>query len=316
MFNYNIAFDLENKLEYFYYYQMKKYRNEYASVPNNLRIKIEPKPIGTFFLKYLNTDFTSKDNFNKFVLEYCFGDLFYNYNSMYKKNMEKYYKNYQLHIQEKELPKILDKLYKQFSEDFIYFRESYMHIIESTHRYHDGNYNNVDLSDLYDLADNLQLDFTMQDFYNLEERHQVSANIPYSLRSNTYFCMVFISFKQALGINNTSFKKCVNCNKYFIPKTTHDTKYCDEIFKGKKTCKQIGRDLAFKESLEKEPLLKAYRSRYQTLSKQAGQRDNHEMYDYFKVEGPKTREKFKNGEITAEEFQAWIDSTKFRNKKN
>lgn len=92
----------------------------------------------------------------------------------------------------------------------------------------------------------------------------------------------------------------------------HDTKYCDEIFKDNKTCKEIGRELAFKERLDKNPLLKTYRTRYQTLSKQAAERDHHEMYEYFKKVGPEIRKKFINNEITDKEFQDWIDSTKVR----
>jgi len=38
------------------------------------------------------------------------------------------------------------------------------------------------------------------------------------------------------------------------------------------------------------------------------------MYEYFKKEGPVMRKKFINGEITSEEFQNWIDSTKVRKK--
>lgn len=94
----------------------------------------------------------------------------------------------------------------------------------------------------------------------------------------------------------------------------HDTKYCDEIFKDNKTCKESGRELAYKESLAQKPILKAYRSRYQTLSKQASEREKHEMYEYFKKEGPTIRKKFIDGEITAKEFQDWINSTKVRKK--
>ena len=127
--------------------------------------------------------------------------------------------------------------------------------------------------------------------------------------------MLFISYKQLLSLDsNIKIKKCANCGKYFIPKTMHDTKYCDEIFKDNKTCKEFGRELAYKESLAQKPILKAYRSRYQTLSKQASEREKHEMYEYFKKEGPSMRKKYIDGEITAKEFQDWIDSTKVRKK--
>ena len=150
--------------------------------------------------------------------------------------------------------------------------------------------------------------------FSLLIKTELSKSIPYSFESNDYLCILFISFKQLTNVNKSPIKKCENCNKFFIPKTMHNTKYCDNIYENNRTCKEIGRDIAYKESLSKEPLFKAYRSRYQTLSKQASEKDYHAMYEYFKKEGPFMRAKFKNNEITAEEFQAWINSTKFKKK--
>ena len=165
--------------------------------------------------------------------------------------------------------------------------------------------------------DDLRLDFVMYEFFPYNVDGTLRNNIPYSFKSNDYLNILYISLKQLLYMNNDlSIRKCANCGKYFIPKTMRDTKYCDEIFKDNKTCKEIGRELAFKENLAKELLLKAYRSRYQTLSKQASERDYHGMYEYYKKEGPVMRKKFINAEITAEEFQNWIDSTKVGKKIN
>ncbi len=63
--------------------------------------------------------------------------------------------------------------------------------------------------------------------------------------------------------------RCENCGKFFIPYSNHDTKYCDNIFKGNKTCKDLAPEIVYKQKLEKRPFIKKYRTRYQTLQKSA-----------------------------------------------
>jgi len=55
-------------------------------------------------------------------------------------------------------------------------------------------------------------------------------------------------------------KKCENCGKYFIPKVRSDEKYCNNIFKDGKTCKQLGYEIKLKNNEFKA----AYRSAYKT----------------------------------------------------
>lgn len=113
-------------------------------------------------------------------------------------------------------------------------------------------------------------------------------------------------------------QQCENCKKYFIPATAHDTKYCDSAFDGKKTCKEIGAQKAYAESLEQDNLLKIYRTKNQTLCTQAsrtkpGSKSKApEMYKRFKEEGTELAKKYKKELISTEEFKAWIDSTKFK----
>lgn len=68
---------------------------------------------------------------------------------------------------------------------------------------------------------------------------------------------------------NIKILRCKNCNRYFIPNTNHNAKYCNFLFAGKRTRKVIGSQQTYKENLEEKELLKQYRKKYKNLSSQA-----------------------------------------------
>ncbi len=342
MSSYNIAFDINNKLECLNYYSIEEPDGDIYKFTNHCEIK----PLGSFILDFINTNFENEKDFIKFVARYCFEDLLLKLKKDIRLNTNKYYKDEFLSIKEKTLLKLLLKIHERYVDDFIYYKDLFIRLttkiiideetdkelqelsrvkdytdsrspeeiyIDFQSKFSSVFSNDADLRELNHKAQDLKLDFAMDDFYFFHKELPLNKSIPYSFMSDDYLNILFISLKQLLYINNEILiRKCANCNKYFIPKTMHDTKYCDEIFKGNKTCKEIGRELAFKERLDKNPLLKTYRTRYQTLSKQASEREHHEMYEYFKKEGPEMRKKYINDEITDEEFQNWINNTKVR----
>lgn len=325
---YNIAFDNSNKTECLYHFSIARNKGFIFESVNRCEIK----PVGSILIDFLNIDFDSDTDMVNFILKYCFVDLLTDYAKENEINISKYYKDDRFIITKQSLSNLLSKLEDKYEDDFTFYQDTFINLI--TDKKDNTNFSetetefgaefpdlfeddsaNFDLITLNYRINDLKLDFTMDDFYYLHKELNLPRNIPYSFKADNYLSVLFIAFRQLLSLDsNIKIKKCANCNKYFIPKTMHDTKYCDEIFKDNKTCKEIGRELAYKESLAKDPLLKAYRSRYQTLSKQASEREQHEMYEYFKKEGPVMRKKFISGEITSEEFQNWIDSTKFRKK--
>ena len=152
-----------------------------------------------------------------------------------------------------------------------------------------------------------------------KNKEYIIENIPYYFSSKMYYDILFISFREfASSKEKIQVQSCQNCGKYFIPLTAHDTLYCDSLFDGKRTCKQLGAEKAHLKNLEKDKLLKLYGSRSQTLSNQAGRiKPNSkskapEMYERFKKEGPTLARKYKKGLISAEEFKAFLDSTYLR----
>lgn len=328
---YNIAFDTNNKTECLNHFSIEKKKGFIFESVNRCEIR----PIGSILLDFLNIDIENDEDMVNFIASYCLEDLLFKLAKKSKIDLSKYYKKDKFYITEQALSDLFFTLQAEYEDDFEFYQDTFINLIasekdnitpnkfdeiESDFRaefpdlFEDASAN-FDLITLSYRINDLKLDFTMDDFYYFHKELNLSKSIPYSFRTDDYLNVLFISFKQLLALDsNIKIKKCANCHKYFIPKTMHDTKYCDEIFKDNKTCKEIGRELAFKERLDKNLLLKTYRTRYQTLSKQAAERDHHEVYEYFKKVGPEMRKKFINNEITDKEFQDWIDSTKVRKK--
>ena len=328
---YNIAFDTNNKTECLNHFSIEKKKVFIFESVNRCEIR----PVGSILIDFLNIDFDSDNDMINFIAKYCFEDLLLKLAKKSKMDISKYYKKENFFITQQALSNLFFELESEYEDDFTYYQDTFIKLlttekdsispaefddIEADFRAEfpdlfEDESANLDLISLNYRINDLKLDFTMDDFYYFHKELNLPRSIPFSFRTDDYLNVLFISFKQLLSLNSDiKINKCANCNKYFIPKTMHDTKYCDEIFKDNKTCKEIGRELAFKERLDKNPLLKTYRTRYQTLSKQAAERDHHEMYEYFKKVGPEIRKKFINNEITDKEFQDWIDSTKVRKK--
>lgn len=125
--------------------------------------------------------------------------------------------------------------------------------------------------------------------------------------------VIFISIKELVTYRRgLKISICKNCGKYFIPQTAHKTIYCDSIYRGNKTCKQIGAELTHKRTLKKDKLLEDYRKRYQNLAGEASKSDNpiiKEMYEQYKKEGTTMRKQYIMDKISAKEFKQWM--TKF-----
>lgn len=151
--------------------------------------------------------------------------------------------------------------------------------------------------------------FNFNNYFNME----IPSSIPFAYKSTSYEDILYLSFRQ-IASSKYLICKCENCGKFFIPYTNHDTKYCDNIFKGNKTCKDLAPELMYKQKLEQDPLLKKYRSRYQSLHKSASLNPelNTQRYEDFKKIGAIKKNDYLNNNISAKEFEEWIESTKIR----
>ena len=327
---YNIAFDFENKKEYFYHFTMKNFDEGIYSFDRNV---VEQK-LGSFLLEFLNTNFRKKRNFDNFVTKYCFIDL-------YAKVLRK--KLYtpdivSLKLSKKDLTEALSKMYKMFSEEFIEFSEIFRDIANTKSRYKfisaldkiddpksseifdikAYNFSTKDywkeLEEYSDLFDSVYIDFYMLDFWGIfDTKKPFSDDIPYSFRSRDVLNIIYLSFKQ-IECYKHPILQCENCKNLFVPESAHDIKYCNEIFKNNKTCKQLAPKIKFQKTLEDDPLLQKYRSRYQAIQRLAKNNpEKHQaLFEYYKAEGPKMRKKYLDKVITAKQFEDWINSTKIK----
>lgn len=318
-----IAFDIKEKFEYFIKYLPLEYIDNLIRNSKNKyfifkKQNLVPSNIGTFLLAFLNTDFNNFDNFKKFILEYLFVHLFFKMNPHILVNCIVHDDNHNIILSSEEIDFNLDKMYKLYKDDFIKHQNIYISI--ANHKYFEtySSWNNKTcesynhcLNYLSHTILNLKINYSITKFNKLYNHKNISC-LYISTKFNE---ILYISFKHILlAYKNPKIIKCANCNNYFIPATNHNTKYCDFLFAGNKTCKDIGNQYA--KNLTQDLLLKKYRSRYQSLAKQASTTNpnskSNKMFEFYKNEGKKVRQNYIKGVVTAEEFKKWIDNTKIR----
>lgn len=320
-----IAFDTKEKFEYFIKYVFLEYKGELLKDYEKKyyilkKQELVPSNIGTFLLTFLNINFNDFNKFKKFTLEYLFMHLFFKMNPHALISSLILDENFNIILSKKEINLNLNKMYKLYKDEFIKYQNIYIAI--ANHKYFESysnwnnkiceSYNNY-LSYISPTILNLKINYSIAKFKELYNY----KNIKYSYCSTEFHELLYISFQNLLLANkNMQIMKCANCNNYFIPDTNHNTKYCNFLFAGNKTCKEIGNNNEYLKKLEQNRLLKKYRNRYQSLAKQAStttpdSRSN-KMYEYYKKEGKKVKQNYINGIITDEEFERWIDSTKIR----
>lgn len=106
-------------------------------------------------------------------------------------------------------------------------------------------------------------------------------------------------------------KVCKNCNKYFIA-TNKSLNYCSSLAPNdnKKTCKDIGRRTSFEKAKNNDPVLSLYYKIYSRKSMMKSRNPDIEQYTNnfikFKETGKKKLNKYKNGDISPEEFKKWL----------
>lgn len=350
-----IAFDIKGFQEYFIKYKINEYKGKLAKGKKEKyyifeKQKPTPETFGTFLLAFLNTDFSSKESCKDFIFEYLYVNLLIRINKNIHLNSDIHSDNtlptditkvsFDIILSEEEIDYYFNKIYDKFRDEFLYYQKMYIAVANFkyfellasgiTSRKKDDKLKKKAIlesaksenyfSSLGNIASAtlfLKVNFNLRPFFTDKNKKFILENIPYSFSSKMFYDILFITFREfASSKSKIQIQSCENCGKYFIPQTAHDTKYCDSLFDGKRTCKQIGIEKTYLESLEQDKLLKLYRMRYQTLSKQSSTSGPDskatKMYAYYKKEGPKVKQKYLDKTISAEEFKTWIDSTKLR----
>lgn len=313
---FNIIFDDNTKEENLSFYKLEKNNNtnEYESV---LFTNYGFKPIGSFLFNFINSDFKSKEAFYKFVNTYCFEALYFDYYPY-----QLCFPGIKYSITEKNYEDLLNIFFQTYSKEFCIYSDILFDLINTKDRLdfisfidkiptikmqacEYEKYNNIDIKSY---LKNIELNFDYKNHFNCNY-----DNAEYAYSTNSFISLLFLCMWKLTKLDNVVYK-CQNCGRYFIPDYKYDVKYCNYIFSDNKTCRELAPQLEYKKKLKNEPILKKYRTFYQTLQKNASLYGGKHIirYEDFKKEGRIMKQALKEGSISKEKFSKWIDSKKIR----
>lgn len=107
---------------------------------------------------------------------------------------------------------------------------------------------------------------------------------------------------------NVLFKRCENCQKYFVSTGRSNVKYCDRVVGTTgKTCRQIAPTIIFREKRKNFPAEKAFNRAYKTLySRMSAGKLSKELFKEWSKEARQKRDDCTAGKITLEDFERWL----------
>ena len=115
-------------------------------------------------------------------------------------------------------------------------------------------------------------------------------------------CAILESFDEFLCFefcemlkNGLMAKRCQLCNRYFVSRDNRNRKYCNRIYEGNKTCKDIGAKLLYKEKTEDDPYLARYEDLRQAYYSRKYRADS------------KRPDTFSGKDMTDAEYVAWSE---------
>ena len=313
---FNVLFDDNTKEEKIFFYKLIQDQNtkEYTST---LITDYATKTIGSFLFDFVSQDFSCKETFCKFVSNYCFEALLYDY---YPYRIREPY--YLFVINEEDYNDWLNTFFNTYSKDFCYYREELYDLINTTDRldffsyiektepvkmkpYEYEKYNNVNIKEH---LKNIRINFDYKDWLNCNYK-----NIEFAYETDSFFSILYLFMWKLTKLNNVVYV-CKNCGKYFIPDFQYNSKYCNNIYSDNKTCREIAAQIQYKKKLEAKPVLKKCRTFYQTLQKNASLYGGKhiERYENFKKESKVMKKAYEEGNISIEKFSNWIDSKNIR----
>ena len=294
--------------------------------------------IGSFLLIFLNTDFEDDEDCRSFVFWFCFENLYYRkYPKIKKANQDS---STHLKLSFSEFNKELDRIVKEYKEEFLYLKytllknlklpydtnffmryddsleltqEDIQNIIQEEKKYYEDKSMKYNETEINGFMEKLNIQF--ETFGLLFENIDISKyNIPYYFESKDILAIIALMFKEFMSDNHNTIRQCQNCGYYFVPSKLKETKYCNvEDENTGKTCRQIGKELAYKKSLKEDKLLDKYRKRYMSLASSVshyGTDTAIARFEKYKKDGAIMKQKYLNKEITPKEFEKWINSTK------
>ena len=104
------------------------------------------------------------------------------------------------------------------------------------------------------------------------------------------------------------FKRCENCKRFFATTGRGNPKFCERIIPEKgKSCRQVMPKLNFNSKADKDPAVWLYNRAYKTMySRVSTGNMAKEIFHEWAKRARTQRDACTNGEITAEEYSAWL----------
>ena len=354
-----IAFDTKGFQEYFIKYKINEYKGSLAKGKKEKYYIFEsqkpvPENLGTFLLAFLNTNFKTKETCKDFIFEYLYVNLLVrlNKNIYFESDIHGDYilptditkVHFEIILSQEEIDYYFDEIYDKFRQELLYYQKMYTAVSnleyfkllarEVTGKKEEDKLKkemilNSNKKETYSLSlENiasttlfLKVNFNLRKFFTDKNRKFIIENIPYTFSSKMFYDILFITFREFSSIKKKiNVQVCQNCKKYFIPSTSHETKYCDSIFKGKRTCKQIGPEKAHNIKTKGDDLLQRHRYLQQYLCSKSHEAENDpnfnqkyiELYERFRKEGHEMRQNYIDGIISKKNYKKWLDGFKIK----
>ena len=291
---------------------------------------------GTNLVDFLNTDFSNFDEyfvwFTKFFTSYI---KYFEETDIKKLKLDKSYSHNQIETLAKKYYAIIKKEARKVQKIYIEFVEYIFNInnIEQLKKmnnnmrfyiYYTSHFKTLKqyICDFHNNgAFNYQIvpnDFNETDEKKLvqfftEGTHFADVFADISVTSSNVYTILYITLFEFIEENNYIIKKCKNCGKYFItgnPKVN----YCNNLFKGTQTCKDIGNQIAQRIKQENDKVYGKYRKIYSKKAMLVKRNPDIEIYknDYenWKKEAKKFMDDIRNEKKSYDEFDKWLESNK------
>jgi len=308
-----ISISTKDNSEYIHLYPLRiDKKNKTIGISQSKFLK---QPIGTFLINFLNADFNDKkiakeyfDTFACYFTKYNYRVSYNNFISKYEKILEDTINKFK--IIQKDINNLINLEYIETIYPLLNKKELEQKTKELSAKIKNNSY----IHSFYYLGSSfssIRLDFRINKSIKLS-----GLDFSYSYTTNEFIDLLLVSIFE-LGRTYKHFKMqiCLNCGKYFFPKTAHKTLYCDNVFENGKTCKECASINAYEKTVKNDPLLKKYRNKYKNLNKALSNSNNPKFWDLYQTmqdDGPYYVQKYKHGIITPEEFENWIDSMRIK----
>lgn len=160
-------------------------------------------------------------------------------------------------------------------------------------------------------------DIALKNYTSKELIRKVSdknfAFSPYAYACSKLENALFLSFLNIISIEKLEIKICENCGKYFIPISKSNEKFCTNYISlnSKKTCRDVGAFTSYNNKIKDNEIEYLIRKTSSYFSMQVKRNPDIDLYkkkhEAWKKNYKKQRLKFKNNEITKDEFIEWIN---------